>query len=376
MITFLSFNALVFLTFSSPALLAKDTPWTKTNRIAISADGNPNADPDDIGATPFTLAVLAVLAKARLQKNLVHYDFNNFMEYKPIAPENNEMWRGAIGGQTRWGFDRSKFFDVAQNPEAPIKNLTHEINQSTADNPLYIIEAGPSELIYQALKAANKSARDHVVLVSHSGYNDYYKPRPWLRNLNDIQALVPNLTYLKIPDQNAELRTKGDYAPWHWLRDHADPNLQWVFQRMQKGLPDVSDTGMICWLIGLSGKDQKITIAELTEWFGSSAIPTNGGNTDAPKAPAGVTPKINYPVTESIFQEVDGKIVIEAESVPLSGDWILDTTEKGYTGKGYLRFMPKYIHAIVTQTRGVLTYKLRARLIADKQRLDPPRKKK
>lgn len=348
-------KTLLLLLHTSP-LSAKETPWKQTNRIAISADGNPDADPDDIGATPFTLAVLA---KAGLQKNLVHYDFNNFMEYKPITPATNDMWRGAMGGQSRWGFNRSNFFDVAQDPEAAIKNLTVEINKSTTDNPLYIIEAGPAELIYQALKAAEKSARQHITLVSHSGYNDYYKPRPWLHNLTDIQALVPSLNYIKIPDQNGTLRTKGDYSPWHWLRDHSDPNLKWVFQRMKAGLPDVSDTGMVAWLIGLSSKNQKITIAELTEWFGTDTIPTNGGTSETPAPPAAVTPKINYPVTQHIFQEVDGKLVIEAESVPLTGKWILDTIEEGYTGKGYIRYMPKYIHAITSQTRGVLTYKLR-----------------
>ena len=345
----------ISVAFQASASTKKST-WTPDNRIAISSDGNPNADPDDIGATPFTLAVLA---KAGLRKNLVHYDFNNFMEYKPIAPEKNDMWRSAMGGQSRWNFDRSKFFDVAQDSLAAIKNLTTEINKSTTDNPLFLIEAGPAELIYQALKAANPYARQHVVLISHSGYNDYYKPRPWLHNLNDIQALAPKLTYLKIPDQNAQLRTKGDYSPWHWLRDHADPNLNWVYQRMLKGLPDVSDSGMLCWLIGLSGEDQKITIKELSDWFGSKAIPSNGATTETPPAPPAVTPKINFPDTGSIFQEVDGKLVIEAESVPLTGKWILETKEEGYTGRGYIRYMPKYIHAITSQTRSVLTYKLR-----------------
>ena len=41
-----------------------DSPWTNGNRIAISADGNPDADADDVGATALTLAVLA---KAGLQ---------------------------------------------------------------------------------------------------------------------------------------------------------------------------------------------------------------------------------------------------------------------------------------------------------------------
>ncbi|MEM9080018.1 MAG: hypothetical protein AAGC74_04930 [Verrucomicrobiota bacterium] len=351
----------ITMTMASAGLLvsplhALNSPWTEKNRIAISADGNPDADPDDIGATPFTLAVLA---KAGLQKNVVHYDFNNFMEYKAIEPANNDMWLGAIGGQTRWGFDRSNFFDVAQDPNAAIGNLTAEINKSSADNPLYIIEAGPADLIYRALKDADEVARQHIVLVSHSGYNDYYKPRPWLKNLNDIQALLPDINYIKIPDQNKHLRTKGDYSPWHWLRDHADPNLNWVFTRMESGKPDVSDTGMISWLIGLNGQDQHITIEELIKWFGSEPIPTNGGSADAPAPPAAVTPQINYPVTDSIFEEVDGKLVIEAESVPLTGKWVLETEQEGFTGEGYIRYMPEYIHAITSQTRSVLTYKLR-----------------
>ncbi|MEQ8836766.1 MAG: hypothetical protein RID07_08180, partial [Lacipirellulaceae bacterium] len=119
------------------------SPWQRENRIAISADGNPDADPDDIGATPMTLAVLA---KAGLQENLVHYDFNNWLEYKKIAASKNEMWKGAMGAQTRWGFDRSKFFDAAHHPEDAVKNLASEISKSTADDPLYRIVAGPMEL--------------------------------------------------------------------------------------------------------------------------------------------------------------------------------------------------------------------------------------
>ncbi|MEN1681449.1 MAG: hypothetical protein AAGJ46_17855, partial [Planctomycetota bacterium] len=47
--------------------LGSESPWRRGDRIAISADGNPDADPDDIGATPMTLAILA---KAGLQESL------------------------------------------------------------------------------------------------------------------------------------------------------------------------------------------------------------------------------------------------------------------------------------------------------------------
>ncbi|MEO0797147.1 MAG: DNRLRE domain-containing protein [Verrucomicrobiota bacterium] len=335
---------------------AVPSPYNGSHRIAISTDGNPDADPDDIGATPMTLAILA---KAGLQGSLVHYDFNNWLEYKRIDPSNNKMWVGALGGQSRWGFDRSKFFDAAIDPQGAIANLTVEINKSTANNPLYIVVGGPMELIYQAMKDANNSARAHVALVSHSGYNDYYKPRMWQNNLDEVRALNSGIRYFKIPDQNGTLRTQPDYSPWFWLRDHPDANLRWVYSRMQAGLADVSDSGMVTWLLGISGNNDTTSMTELRNFFGNGQIPTNGGGTNAPAPPPGVDPVINLPVTESIFQEVGGRIVIEAESVPLDGDWVVETSESGFTGSGYIRYVPSFINAIDSLAKSVLIYKLR-----------------
>ncbi len=335
---------------------AKTSPFNSSNRIAISADGNPDADRDDISATPLTLAVLA---KAGLQNNLVHCDFNNWLEYKPIGSNNNNMWVGAMGGQTRWGFNRNKFFDAAYDPNGAINNLKNEINKSTANNPLYIIVAGPMELIYQAMKAANNSARTHVTLVSHHGYNDYYKPRLWQHNLDDVLRLNSNIKRIKIVDQNQTLST-SDYSPWFWLRDHQDANLRWVYQRMQVGPPDVSDAGIATWLIGINSNDEKVTPNELKNYFDNNLVPTNGGSTNAPPAPAGVGPVINLPITESIFQEVGGKIVIEAESVPLTDDWRKESSDAGFSGSGYIHYIPANIHAIHGPPgRGALIYKLR-----------------
>ena len=342
-------------TFSS----ATDSPWTKANRIAVSADGNPDADADDVGATPMTLAVLA---KAGLQDNLVHYDFNNFLEYKTIQPSDNRMWLSAMGGQSRWGFHSERFFDAANDPNAATKHLTAEINKSTSEDPLYLIAAGPMELIYRALKAADGSARQHVIIVSHHNYNEYFKPRLWQRNWNDVKALVPEIGYLRIKDQNGKsgsgLKGSAD-SDFDWLRDHSDPNLNWVYDRITAGKPDVSDTGMLTWLIGINGEDEVVSVKELQAWFGADAIPTNGGTSTTPPAPSGVAPKVTPPTAEHIFKEVDGKIVIEAESVPLSDDWILDSTEADYSGTGYIRWMPKWINKISHQHEGVLMYKLR-----------------
>lgn len=340
-------------------LQAADSPWTPRNRIAISSDGNPDADADDVGATPFTLAVLA---KAGLMDNLVHYDFNNFLEYKRIDPANNRMWTGAMGGQTRWGFDRSRFFDAAISPNEAIAHLTAEMNKSTVRDPLYLIVAGPMELIYCALEAADRTARQQVILISHHNYNEYFKPRLWQRNFTDIKQLVPNIGYLRIKDQNGFKGNglKGsDAADFHWLRDHVDPNLNWIYDRIVAGKPDVSDTGMLTWLIGINGADEMVTLPEMQAWFGAERVPTSGGTCAAPAAPAGVNPVVVPPKTENVFEEVDGRIVIEAESVPLTDAWMLDTTESGYSGTGYIRWMPSWIGAISHQHRGALVYKLR-----------------
>ncbi len=341
------------------AAVADNSPWTRGSRIAISADGNPDADADDVGATPFTLAVLA---KAGLQNNLVHYDFNNFLEYKRIDPANNRMWLGAMGGQSRWGFAADRFFDASIDPDAAVAHLAAQINQSTASDRLYLIAAGPMELIYRALEAADQSARKHVIIVSHHNYNEYFKPRLWQRNWNDVKALVPEIGYLRIKDQNGKQGSglKGaSNSDFHWLRDHADPNLNWVFERIAAGKPDVSDAGMLTWLIGINGEDEVVTIDEMQDWFGTDLISASGEITAAPAPPVGDQPVVNPPETESFFQEVDGKIIIEAESVPLTDDWILDTTEAGYSGTGYIRWMPSWINKISHQHEGVLTYKLR-----------------
>ena len=338
---------------------AADSPWTAGNRIAISADGNPDADADDVGATSLTLAVLA---KAGLQDNLVHFDFNNFLQYKTIKAPDNRMWLSAMGGQSRWGFDRDRFFDAAIDPDGAVAHLTTQINKSTQEDPLYLIAAGPMELIYRALESADVSARTHVKIVSHHNYNEYFKPRLWHRNWNDVQSLVPEIGYLRIKDQNGNKGSglKGSAnSDFDWLKSHADPNLNWVYDRIAAGKPDVSDTGMLTWLIGINGADEVVTISEMQKWFGSELIKSHVAAPSTPSTPAGVTPDVVPPKTESTFKEVDGKIVIEAESVPLTDEWILDTTESDYSGAGYIRWVPSWMGKISHQHQGVLVYKLR-----------------
>jgi len=272
------------------------------------------------------------------------------------------MWLGAMGGQARWGFDNGRFFDAANDPDGATEHLTSEINKSTVDDPLYLIAAGPMELIYRALEAAESSARKHVTIVSHHNYNEYFKPRLWQRNCNDVKALVPDIGYLRIKDQNGSKSSglKGAAnSDFHWLRDHADPNLNWVFERIAAGKPDVSDAGMLTWLIGINGSDEVVTIPEMQAWFGDELIDIKGGSSADAAAPEGCAPQVVPPAASSIFKEVEGKIVIEAESVPRTDDWVLEKTEPDFSGDGYIRWMPSWINKISHQHEGVLMYKLR-----------------
>lgn len=351
--------ASLLIACSSQWLAAASSPWTKSNRIAISADGNPDADPDDIGATPFTLAILA---KAGLQENLVHYDFNNFLEYKPIEPQHNRMWVSAMGGQARWGFDSDRFHDAAYDPDAAVRSLSTVINQSTSTDPLYLIAAGPMELIYRALEAADVTARQHVIIVSHHNYNEYVTPRLWQRNWNDVQELVPNIGYLRIVDQNGYGGNglKGtDDADFDWLRDHADPNLNWVYERIVEGKPDVSDAGILSWLININGEDERVSIDQMREWFGPAVIPTTGDARLTPEAPLARQPVVNPPQSDRIFQEVGGRIVIEAESVPRVENWALERTISGYSGRGYIHWKLPDPNGVSHKQQGTLLYKLR-----------------
>lgn len=239
------------------------------NRIAISADGNsapdnlhkwPIGDPDDWGANA---AILAILAKLEMQDNLVHYSYNNFIN-APAGPDSeNQNKISCDGAIIRWHFDATKFFDVTTQFEDAKTSLAKEIVKSTADNPLYFIHAGLSEFVYQAVEKAIEMGGlenlQHVLFVSHSGFNENHKRRKWHHTWADIQKLCGNrIQYHKIKDQNAcdeanVLWCSGkDFSPWYWMRDHKDESIKWLYARLQAhdtGKADISDCGILFWLL-------------------------------------------------------------------------------------------------------------------------------
>lgn len=264
-------NVFIALSITTQVVLAQSLGYNN-NRIAISADGNnqpdyhkeakwPRADPDDWGGTP---ATLAIIAKLGLQDKLVHFSYNNFIAAPPHTSEINYMADGVNSAIKRWNFDAERFFDVPDDNQAAIGHLVKELEKSTATNPLYFIHMGPSEFFFRAVKQVveegNAENLSYVYVISHSGYNDNHLRRKTHHTMKDAMALSGDrIKYKKIKDQNgcydpSILWCSGtDFSPFYWMRDHSDPDIQWLYSRMQfhpqnKGA-DISDAGMVWYLL-------------------------------------------------------------------------------------------------------------------------------
>lgn len=255
-------------------LLTASTIFAQTinppaGRLAIIADGN-SPDPDDLGGTAVSLALLRA---AGLEDRLVHYSHCcDLVGVNPYSPENKispkaEVERHALMQAScdvtarRWGgFDNLTFFDAKWDFDKTLKDLMKAIHASTADDPLWIIEAGEPDLIGFALDQTPKEKRKYVKVLTHHPANDksgdFYS---WQ------QILDFGVEEVRIPDQNINL--KLDEEEWDWAKNHADSRLQqiWLMGKMaevdnivnfQKGKWDCSDAGMVLyWITGANVND-------------------------------------------------------------------------------------------------------------------------
>ncbi|MBA3830919.1 MAG: hypothetical protein H0X34_03300 [Chthoniobacterales bacterium] len=226
-------------------------------RYAYSCDGNIH-DRDDICALPVSLAMLSASGNA---PNLVHLDYNDHFWQTVSAQEADETVSATVNTAKSWaGFDSSVFFNARTDVNAAVAHLAQAINDSTAANPLTIIAAGPMQTIGMALAASKQSARQFVVVISHSEWNDVHSksfgPGEGLTGtLYDWPDLgVLGATLIHIKDQNANIN--GDYATYSWLDDATQPKLKWLWDRGQvaaKSKFDCSDAGMTYY--ALTGDD-------------------------------------------------------------------------------------------------------------------------
>ena len=221
-------------------------------RIAYSADGNHN-DRDDWIASP---VALAIFAEAGLRERLVHFHYNC------ILPLTDPEWEkihaeSVLGAAAHYGFDKSRFFDCRQNLDGAIADLSRAINESTANNPLYFIVAGPMEVPFRAIEKSQPSKRQFVYCISHSRWNDGYASN-YKFTFTKRSVIEQGVHWTQIRDQNERLSLSRygqpakpeEFAPFFWMRDSRDAKVRFLWERMLVSTrPDPSDAGMAWFLV-------------------------------------------------------------------------------------------------------------------------------
>ena len=161
----------------------------------------PTRDPDDCGAA----ASFAIVAKLGLLDKLVHVSYNNFID-APSGPDaQNQLKIRCEGAAERWGFRKTKIFDVTSQLREARKDLATEMGKSTASDPLWFMHAGLSEFLYQVveevIKQGKLEALHYVYLVSHCKFNEDEQRRDYHRIWKDVQDRCgKRIQYKKIRD--------------------------------------------------------------------------------------------------------------------------------------------------------------------------------
>ena len=235
-------------------LIAEPGPWdgsTFRGRIAYSADGNHN-DPDDWAASPVSLAILA---ESGLKDRLVHFHYNC------ILPLTNPEWElihadSVLGAAEHYGYDKSIFFDCRTELDEAVADVTRMVNESSAEDPLYFIVAGPMQVPVMGILKSDPNKRRHVYCISHSNWNDGLVSRyEFTHTKRDV--IETGVNWVQIPDQNRGLARSRygkparpeEFRDYFWMRDATDPKVRFLWERtVVSTRPDPSDAGMTYFL--------------------------------------------------------------------------------------------------------------------------------
>jgi hypothetical protein len=172
---------LLFLALLSVNTSGQTPLWQGSGRIMINSDGNEH-DHDDWSATALSLAILGA---TRMQDKLALYVYSDHIwgsnKGRPITnglTSYEQMRESALGGQKWFGFDKTKFICAVDNAELAYNAICAEINESSPDNPLFIIEAGPMQVVGEAISRANIDKLKYVTLITHSNWNNEHSNKP------------------------------------------------------------------------------------------------------------------------------------------------------------------------------------------------------
>lgn len=266
--------------------------WQGKGRIAISSDGNEH-DHDDWAATPLSLAILA---SQGLQDSLVLYTYSDHVWGNGGFGGRGyrEMERSALEGKRIFGFDKSRFMAAVDDPEAAYQAMAEAINVSSKEDPLFIVAAGPMQVVGEGIQKSQISKRQFITVISHSKWNNEHSDKPGPKEqphagwtFEEMQtafatAAGGSVKFVQILDQNGGKDYRGlntDRVTFDWIktspaRKHMayQPGAwDWLYSRLETCLKneqknfDPSDAGMIVYLLTGIQKTDPENVRELME---------------------------------------------------------------------------------------------------------------
>ena len=317
--------AIFMLAISLSVFAGATDTWQGIGRLAFSSDGNFH-DHDDIQATKMSMMIIA---KEGLQDKLVLYTYADH-----IWGSDDQLARMhtvALGSKERFGFHAANFMAAVEDPDAAYTAMAEAIAASTAENPLFIVAAGPMQVVGEGLRIANGTSPDalnHVTVISHSDWNNnhgqsYKAPETskhdgWTWDMMK-SSFGAKVNFKRISDQNGtppNVYTSNDkfkastMASWDWMRTHQDANVNWVYEnhtgKGSNSAADYSDAGMAFYLV--TG-DEMGNPVKLQNYIGSDVIPVT------PPDPLKVA-RVNLNVENYHIEELGATYQLNATVLP------------------------------------------------------------
>lgn len=143
-----------------------DSEFAELGDVGILLAG----DRDDLFASAVTIAMFRAF---NVTDRVVHFDYNSILgeddpEYLKI---HEESVRGAA---QRFGLPEAVIFNDSTQLAAAVDSVRDAVNASSATKPLYFIVAGPMEVPWRGIHAADPDKRQYVYCISHTVWNDLF----------------------------------------------------------------------------------------------------------------------------------------------------------------------------------------------------------
>ena len=330
------------------------TPIPEVNfpggRVILSFDGNVHDD-DDIIAMPYSAGLWWA---AGLADNVVQIEYNNHVcdinasesdgQGAGNGDDSQNMRESADGIIEHFGYDPGIIYDFETQANASTAEMAAQIEASTANNKLWIIAAGPMETVWRGMNAASQG-HEHVTVISHSAWNEGHVHCSDDHDWNDLVADFIGLgTFFvghcsdgncsdpsELNDQNGGFSSNP--SNWQWMDSSPYAYNAWILSRNPFGYKvDPSDAGMSYFLItgGPFNGGNKTPDHNDARQLMENPCDDSGHDTDSSNSSGG---NCNYD-----FEEVNGRVIIEAESIDTPSGWSTGSSQSGHTGSGHIEW--------------------------------------